>query len=313
MDLINKYAFGSRVYGTFNESSDYDYVLVISDDSINKLLNHYVLKTQLVFNQLDNFIWSKCLFDMRHWTFLFEHEDNKISYILITETHFKSMIHANIIWVLELIYSDHKFQSNPTSNNQYLEYYKTQYNVDKIIAGAKYESSYAFTKAKIFFGKDKYRGLKNIFHGFRFLIYAIQLLQHKSLVDLSAANMYLDRNLQKFNLHWINGNQTLSMLKKTIDEYKSIENSYVDYPCRIIPNWLQNNYKCYDLRTYSNNDIILPVYSVKYMDKIIVSSNLDGLTKYDIIHGTNTSQPYLETIIIGGELIMRFNNILAKF
>lgn len=37
-NVLCVYLFGSRVYGTFNEKSDYDYVIVVEDGSLGRLL-----------------------------------------------------------------------------------------------------------------------------------------------------------------------------------------------------------------------------------------------------------------------------------
>jgi len=302
MNVLRKYKFGSRLYGTYTETSDYDYVLILTDDSTKNLLNNYtnpattdkILFTFMETNQTELFEYHVKIYDLRHFTIMFENTDTNITYICLIENHYIDMIHANLIWVAELVYQGDNI------TDKYLKFFRDSYEVNRLIASTKYETNYAFTKAKCLFRTDSYRGQKNIFHAFRFHIYALQIIRTGKLTDFDAANIYLDRTMIEFNNHFEYNDGSLSDLRQQLDTYK--QDPYKIYPTRIIPKYLKQNEQIYfyNLREYKDNHVVVKVHKIKYMDgRDIIGTGPNGfITKHDILSTTNINHIYMDVVML---------------
>ena len=155
--------YGSRVYGTHKEDSDYDYIGIVPN--WNRKLN---TGTEYNWNKTDIHIYNRQDFQEQllnhkiHTLEAYFHPDKQIVY----EFNF----------VLDLIRLRHELSE---------------------------KSSHSFVKAKKKIGKEKdyYIGWKSLFHALRILNFGIQLASEGKIEDFSAANHYWFeiRDAQQYN------------------------------------------------------------------------------------------------------------------
>lgn len=150
----NIYLFGSQVYGTATEKSDYDYV-VVANASVRSVEYNF----RYLNNELNIHIW--------------------------TPDYFMERLQWNDPKVIEcLLYS---------LKNPILEKidYKPKINKAKYRHAVSHISSNSWVKAKkkIYQG-DIYIGQKSLYHSLRIPMYAIQVMKYKDIIDWECANKY---------------------------------------------------------------------------------------------------------------------------
>lgn len=311
MEILNKYIFGSRLYGTQNENSDWDWVIVVSDQTIALAEQEY-LKPEatgmLVYKNHESLNYNNKVFNMRHFTILFENTDTKVSHVIISKTHFVGMIKANVLWAYELAFSPLNVEHMmcPDFGKEMELLALNSINRDKLINSIHYETNFALSKAKAIFksGTDIYRAQKNMFHANRFLVFGLQILQHGKITDLSAANCYLSKAIAKFDLRYSYGPnvKTYMELLAQIPKPKT-KNTIV----RVIPNWITSAYRFIDLRNYTMDMVVINRAETSYMARPIrESSRGAGITKQDLQTQGRISRRHLELLDYGPE----FNLIL---
>jgi len=97
---------------------------------------------------------------------------------------------------------------------------------DKLISQVKFESNDLWNRGRNILnsGGDSYTALKNIWHSFRFLIFAEQILQNGSIVDFTAANYLYDSIVNSgrddYEFFEINFNTLRETLKLNLDTFK---------------------------------------------------------------------------------------------
>lgn len=162
------FKYGSRVYGTATDTSDYDYIgiTLIEDDVRQIKLSANVEIT------------------------LYYIED------------FMDMIGDHHITALECLWQDNIIQSRP-----HIFSVDLRPSVLRESISAKISHCWVKGKKKITVGSnsptpdDRYIGLKSIFHAFRICDFGIQIAQHGKIIDYSSANKYWDR-LKYFSGTW---------------------------------------------------------------------------------------------------------------
>ena len=149
----NIYIYGSQVYGTAREGSDWDIILVGAN-----LLAHEELKKKF--------------------------GDELLNIHIITPDKFSEGLKNHDIMNLECIFAPSwaKLQEKISVEDFVV-------NPKKLIKNNLAQSfdSWRGAKRRINDG-DIYRGLKGVFHSLKMLMFAIQILEHGKIVDYSAAN-----------------------------------------------------------------------------------------------------------------------------
>ena len=166
LKIRNIYLYGSQIYSTANENSDYDIIVVSGNllehsetkTKVNRaLLNiHVITPDKFLFDlKIHNIMNLECLF-APEWAILQE------KLILPSEINIKKLIKNNL---------------------------------------AQSYSSWHNGKMKIK-NYDFYRGLKSIFHSLRMLMFANQIAEHGKIIDFTAANYLFDEIVNCDEIDW---------------------------------------------------------------------------------------------------------------
>lgn len=154
-DCVAMYLYGSRVYGTEQSDSDYDYVFISKSAIDTEMKQGY-----------------------------------GSDYKIISPSKFQELIDEHNITALECLFLSNdnilKSPSNPwifelnLKNLRHSISTKTSHSWVK--AKKKMESPYEWAE------EEFHRGKKSLFHSFRILLYGIQIAEHGKIVDYSSAN-----------------------------------------------------------------------------------------------------------------------------
>jgi predicted nucleotidyltransferase len=154
----NIYLYGSRIYGTHREESDYDVILIGA-----ALIEHNEISAKI---------------------------DNAILNIhIITPDKFKRDLESHNIMNLECYFSPEWAR---IQEKESLKFVLNKKKLAKNIIAQSF-NSWQGGKFKLNEG-DIYRGLKSIFHSIKVLVFAIQIMEHGKIVDFTAAN-YLHKEI----------------------------------------------------------------------------------------------------------------------
>jgi len=180
---------GSRLYGVDNFDSDWDLAVISTD-----VVGHRFLEASIDGNEFDVHLYSKQEFQNR----LNNHEMRELEFLSHPEKFF---IINNKSFSVEL-------------------------DSDKLVNKVKLESDELWNRAKFILDSDgiQYVALKNIWHSFRFLIFAEQILKDGKITDFSAAN-YLYESIinskqSNFEFFELNFSTLRDTLKLNLDTYK---------------------------------------------------------------------------------------------
>lgn len=155
LKVKNIYVFGSRVYGTATDESDYDIIVVANSMNEKTEIVDGSLNLNIHVHTPDKFIRDLKELDMHNLECIFAPDNAKI---------------------LEKVnYADANFKINPA----------------KMKYAAMNQSFNRFHTAKIkMLDGDYHRGTKSLFHSLRILMFAKQILDHGKIVDFSEANTH---------------------------------------------------------------------------------------------------------------------------
>lgn len=172
------YPYGSRVYGTFNNNSDYDYICIG--------------------NQPEE--WQNGLINVHVYTF----------------EHFQQMINEHHISALECLFLSEKLIIKQ-SNNKFdfkLNLQDLRHSISKkashsfVKAKKKFESPYIFTENSLIEERDRAiieereRGKKSLFHSMRILQFGIQIAAHGKIIDYGSANDIYNEIFKEDSVDW---------------------------------------------------------------------------------------------------------------
>lgn len=196
------YLFGSRLYGTAHEKSDYDFFLIVTDSHFFHIINHY--------KSISN---SPCT----GWNFdsIIREEYQVLNYILQISTSASIELNINLYsskqfisklednWIQSLLccciakcknVSSFVWNSTLSSSHfssQCFIYYP------KMGRSAVAEASKHWELAKKSFStKDVYKAKKYLVHSIRDLLLGIQLAKYDQIVDYSVANKWYQTILE---------------------------------------------------------------------------------------------------------------------
>jgi hypothetical protein len=164
-EVIAIFPYGSHVYGTDNEHSDHDYIIVMK----NGTLPSGAFRDNAISNS-----------------------DYTIQGVVYSRSGFKHAVESYEIGALEcfflpedkVIFRDEKWMKLIKLDN-----WKEKAMVDAIIRKASDSRHYANMASK---NGDKERGIKSMYHAFRILRFGIQLKKHQKIVNYSECNGMYD-------------------------------------------------------------------------------------------------------------------------
>lgn len=151
------YQYGSRVYGTINEKSDWDYI-VISD---------------------------------RHKDKLDIHNGNELNITVYPVNEFKKQLEMHEISAIELFFLNKEHVVYSRYNFDFkLDLVKLRHSVCQKV-------SHSWVKAKkkltVMDDFDPYIGKKSLFHSLRILDFGVQIAKHGRINNYSSANKYYEQ------------------------------------------------------------------------------------------------------------------------
>lgn len=158
IDVLNIYEYGSRVYGTANENSDYDFVVVVKDEVYTT--DHYS-KENYEFNIYSKSQWIK-------------------------------MAEENDVIFCECFFLPNKIKE------EFVPEFKVDVPKLRASFSHVASNSFVKCKKKLTVEKDyvPYIGKKSLWHSFRILMFGIQILSKGKIYDYSEAN-YLYKEIVK--------------------------------------------------------------------------------------------------------------------
>ena len=152
-NYINIYLRGSRLFGTANEKSDYDYIVVVKD------FTDYPLTA----------------------------EDGNESYAFVTKSAWERMARKNQIEIFEALFAPKEFKIKET----YVPNFEFNYEYIRRNFSKQASNSWVKCKKKLTLpNEDKYIGRKSMWHSLRLLMEEAQLLKYGKIDDFQCANKY---------------------------------------------------------------------------------------------------------------------------
>jgi len=171
---------GSTVYGTNNEKSDVDIVVVVPD-KYSDFLDKY-----------PNSIYQ------------FNPEQSFKDFEFLTESTYIKLIKNLDIMAIESLFLPSKniIQGNPSKYIEYL-YGTDLWKIRQSFSG-KASNSWAKAHKKMTVEKDfdMYCGQKSLFHSLRILDFGCQLCEFNKIVDYSSANKYFNEIMEMNGADW---------------------------------------------------------------------------------------------------------------
>lgn len=156
------YPYGSRVYGTQSEKSDYDYIAIIP---ANRSADTGT-----------------------------EFQHNNINVHMYNRRDFQEQLHRHKIHALETYFL-------PNGCAKHFQF-KLNLGILRNELSAKSSHSWVRAKKKIDVEKDYYIGWKSLFHALRILTFGAQIVEKSAIVDFGAANPYWFEILQAGQYNW---------------------------------------------------------------------------------------------------------------
>ena len=165
--VLNIYQWGSRVYGCYTDKSDYDYVIIVTDD-------------------YKDFVDNIELGDY-HFNFY------KLS-------QWQDMINRNTIETLECLFVDKKFiLKKSVKFNIIINQVELRKSISKICS-----NSYDKCRKKLIIEKDfaPYIAKKSLWHCIRILLFGIQCAKYGKITDYTEANKFYKDIVLNENNDW---------------------------------------------------------------------------------------------------------------
>ncbi|MCK9417487.1 nucleotidyltransferase domain-containing protein [Candidatus Dojkabacteria bacterium] len=158
--ILNIYMYGSRVYGTTSEISDYDFIVIISSSSKG---NYF----QIIDGDINITIYDLPNFIMR----LNNHDIDALECLFLSD--------------------EHKIQENIAIKSN-IDLAKLRHSFSKMSS-----NSWVKAKKKFIVKKDynPYIGKKSLFHSMRILMFGCQIAKHGKITNYSEANYVWERLL----------------------------------------------------------------------------------------------------------------------
>ena len=166
-EVLNIYQYGSRVYNCFTDKSDYDYVVIVTDD-----YKPFV----------DNI----------------ESGDNHFNFYKLSEWY--DMVNRNTIETLECIFVDEKFRIKESIKFDItIDQVELRKSISKVCS-----NSYDKCRKKLIIEKDfaPYIAKKSLWHCIRILLFGIQCAKYRKITDYTEANKFYKDIVLNENNNW---------------------------------------------------------------------------------------------------------------
>ncbi len=165
LKLFSIYCYGSRVYGTYDEESDYDFIIV------RRQLDYKVDTVRTKDGLINCTIYSPQGFQKA----IDEHEISVLECLSLPE---EMIILNNKQWKFDL-------------------------NLNQLRSAISQKSSNSWVKAKKKLkDEDDYIAQKSLFHSMRMILFGKQIAEHRKIIDFKESN-YLWYEIQKLDYSWI--------------------------------------------------------------------------------------------------------------
>lgn len=173
------YKYGSRVYGTFRDNSDYDYICIGKEtkdtDYDNVSIHSYTLddfKLQLVKANISSL---ECFF--------------------LPEEHVIKPLDEKLNYTLELNVLRHSIsKASDQAFNKARKKFESPYLNDNLDIETQKED-------------ERIRGMKSLFHSFRILDFGIQIAKYQKIIDYSSSNHIYNEIFESNYKDWNSYNQ----------------------------------------------------------------------------------------------------------
>lgn len=164
-DMLLSFEHGSTVYGTNNENSDVDIVIVVPDKYSDFL---------------DNFEKS-----------IYQFKTSSKDYEFVTKSNYVKLIKNYDIMAIESLFLPKKNIINGNLGNYRKYFVLDKWKIRQSFSGTA-SNSWAKAHKKMTVEKDfdMYTGQKSLFHSLRILDFANQLCEHGRIIDYSSINSY---------------------------------------------------------------------------------------------------------------------------
>jgi predicted nucleotidyltransferase len=175
-NVLGVYQYGSRVYGTFSDRSDYDFIMIV--------------------DELDR-DGNACGSD--------QVEQNNLSLNIYEKAHFNELLQRHSIQALEVLFLDQKF----ILQNSILFPFKLNKEELRKSLSEKSDNSWVKAKKKFMVEKDydPYIAKKSLFHSLRILNFGIQIAKNAKIIDYQAANHYWTELNDNSSQNWNDYNE----------------------------------------------------------------------------------------------------------
>ncbi|KAL0484450.1 hypothetical protein AKO1_005155, partial [Acrasis kona] len=187
---VNIYQTGSRVYGTNQPDSDYDFFVVVTDEFFSQLDKLYNDQEKRVGRPFE-LQWTPASFDQNYHDgyrclSVVDSNNREFNLNLYNTTSFRIKMTENWIQALQCIYLPAHFtlkqDLDEFDEKNIVVHYK------HLVRNVVNEASKHFARFKKIWNSDRREAKKNLVHTFRGLIFGMQIVEHGSIIDYSAAN-----------------------------------------------------------------------------------------------------------------------------
>ena len=163
-DILNIYEYGSRIYGTASEKSDYDFVVIVKDEVYT---TDHCSEENYEFNIYSKSQWIK-------------------------------MAEENDVTFCECFFLPNKIKEEFVPDFT-IDIPKLRASFSSVAS-----NSWVKCKKKLTVEKDfaPYIGKKSLWHSFRILMFGIQILSKGKIYDYSEANSMYDEIVKNENNNW---------------------------------------------------------------------------------------------------------------
>jgi predicted nucleotidyltransferase len=182
-NVINIYHYGSYVYQTFNQSSDYDFLFIIKDTYSPQIKN-------VIINDIENPINVDVL--------MLDKEYTNCQIKFVKESKWKQMLFNNDIEAIEIFWLEPKYIIKNTKNFEFcINYDKIRENVSRTAS-----NSFVKCKKKLELTKEYRIGKKSLWHSIRILMFGNQIMKYGYIKDYTEANIYYNDIVNNENNDW---------------------------------------------------------------------------------------------------------------
>lgn len=290
--VVNRCLYGSRLYSHVRPDSDHDFLDIIEDDDIAEI---HRLSQQgrgvIRYADLPDFAFTESFFRQRDFLYFFEDPGRQESLCVLTASHYRALIQANCLWVLEILFADDRFKHRPETFRDALTV-----RPDYLRAAFKFEADFAIGKGIHFLRQGlTYKAHKNFYFAHRFAVFVQQLAAHGAIVDH-------EEPVRRFYLTPHTAREAIDSLRATVATIPLLAGplSYDGMPVRVSPLWL--DVETHNLRQRRKS---APVLTLPGQQTVSVNGRTvaipDGVLTRQILLDHHLSQVWLSVLRAFGQ------------